>query len=474
MSSTITPDQQALFDRINALPVYSSELSTRHLEDGLYAPVEQELKDKMAEMKQAKTLSMALDNAITLGGKVTTLRQYAAEAKRCQIGVDGSLITKAQARRGEIRDAAGNTIVPDHKESREAYERAADFSKQDQAPLLFLEKLKAKPGAAELFADDVRVFDIGYHNGRVSGDIAKTLIAQGVPADKIHYDGMDLVPTHAPAATRALVNAGIPAANITLRGGKLGFTGTLQDGSTNEALTLTSTPADKKADIALALNVYNFGDRELFWQQVDGVMKDNAITIAMHDASGDVLELKQAINKQANRQLVRIASPVTKSTGEYFNQENRQFSNFSVPYTLTFPQAPDSAWQCLKQASTGNFVLPYERQGAKSGMKPAKYREFRALVEFVLGEPLGAFNDKERALVIDALHEKVKEKKGALSGTLETQVLLSRQHSKDLANAVEETCRECGREFTPMLETLRQAQQSASQSLPPRQSSAKK
>lgn len=138
---------------------------------------------------------------------------------------------------------------------------------------------------------------------------------------------------------------------------------------------------------------------------------------------------------------------------------NHDFSDLKVPYTITFPVIMTPQWEAMKKVPTGVFNQPYEKDVEGTTIDPQDYKQARLLVEFCLGEPLGAFSQDERNYVLDQFKSMLDKKNYQLSGVSSVQVALSREHSKELEDAVETAARATGKEFAPHLEAARNVDQ---------------
>lgn len=446
----MTPEQEELLDLIGKLPVHDGRLPVQDIENGRYREIEQSIQFAAKKLAGEGMLKDFLGTKISdHDGDAMTVDFFLKNIKRYQITDDGTLISKSRARRSEI---AG---VPGHADQREAFLAVCDFETQNIAVSTFLGKLKhSRP---EFFKEGARIFDIGFFDGSVSQALVNGLIVDGMRPEAIAYRGMDLQPSHIEEATTALTQTGIPLANIHLQGGKLGFSDKLlHDGSPNHALTLQETLESDKPNIVLAHNVYNFGDPNLFWAQAQGALDKESIVIALHDEGGDLADFRNHINSRADTPLLRNAPSASDAVQKQLATQGMTFSDFSVPYTITFPDMPQQAWRIMAEhTQTGVFNRPYEQDVAGTGIDPQQYKQFRLLVEYVIGEPLATFSPDERTRLLDSLHEFVQSKGNKFSGSAGVQVALSREHSKELAEAVEQAARAAGRELAPNLEAAR-------------------
>jgi len=463
----MTPEQEELLKRINALPKFDTLLPVTVIENDGTKAAEAQLKEYAASLGKER-LSAALSSVITIDGKITTLEEYIREEKRYQLTENANLYSTASARRDEVDE-----LLPELRKTQGlAGQRAAflarEVSEQNKAPSLFINELRKQPGANELFAaanseTGLRVFDVGYHNGVQSASVVEGLKAVGVAPDKVVWNGMDFltdVETDGKNARTRLIEAGIKPEHLALAGGKLGFTGTLGDNSPNHALELENTPAEHKDHIVLALNVTNFGDKELFFKQLDGRMKPEAITIALHDTGGDALALRREVNKAAGKELMRNAGdPATMAIEKYFGSEEqkRKPSAFKVPYKVDFSAVTDDMWKIMKEnVQTATFNRDYRDDVIGTSTDPEEYKKARLSVEFILGQPLTTYSKDESGQILDAFQKTLAAHDQSLTGTLEGQVILSKEHSLGLAQAVEAAAKATDQQLNPPAQAIAQ------------------
>lgn len=468
----MTPEQEELKKRIDALPVFDSALPVRDIEDGRFKAAETAVAEEAASLRIQGKLPEVLNTPVIIEGQETTLEKYIRTAKRYQLTEGANLYSTASARRDEVWEIPPGPTGQGHAAQRAAF-IATETSQQGKAAAMFIDKLHDEPGAEALFKDSVRVFDIGYHNGNESAKVAAALQNAGVKGKDIVYGGMELVPSHSTDATKALVKAGVWSENIHLKGGKLGFTdATMGDKiSPNLALQLEHTPPEQKHDIVLALNVSNFGDRELFWKQADAAMKPEAMTIALHDDGGDALDFRKEVNSRAGRPLMRNAGdPATIAIESHFAAQNRKPSTFDVPYAASFPSISDEMWQAMKEnVQTAVFNRRYEEDVKDMAVDSQLYKQARLGVEFLLGQPLTTYSNEERTLVLDTLKEKLESKNYTLSGNFQGQIILSKEHSKDLEDAVQSAAMATGKHLKAMEEQEARQKKTVTEQLKPRE-----
>ncbi len=434
-----TEQQQTLKELIDALPVFDSTLPVKDVEGGKFRQVERAVTDYAATLKNEGRLANTLNSEIVIDGQTTTLERYIREARRYQLTEDGNLYNTGSARRDEVAGIPGGVEGQGYRAQFAAF-LAIETPTQAQALTTFINKLQKQKDAAALFQGGVRVFDIGYNNGKKSAKIATALQQGGVKGQDIIFNGMELVGQNSAEATEELVRAGLNRDHIHLTGGKLGFTdATMGDGTTpNMALTLESLPTEQRHDIVLALNVYNFGDRDLFWRQVDGAMKPGALTISVHDAGGDALDFRREVNRKAGKTLMRNAGePATETIEAHFDHQGRKLATFDVPYATAFPPISDEMWETMSQVKTAMFNRDYRSDVEGTDIDPEEYRQARLRVEFTLGQPLTTYSDTERALVLDTLRDKLEAKNYTFFEKSQGQVILSKEHSKELEGAVQ-------------------------------------
>jgi hypothetical protein len=461
----MTSEQADIKKLIDALPKFDASLSVKDIEDGKFKPVEEGL-SYYAKLLGKDALHAAMNTPLDApivfdGGTANTLDDYIREAKRYQLTDEGQVYSNSNARRSQIEGIPGGAQGQGHTAQREAFIKYEE-SRQDEAPAFFLSKLAEQAGAKNLFAkpgnEPVGVYDVGYYDGAQSQKIVQAIKEAGVAPENILYSGADLLSEHAIAekakaqnisdARKRLIDEGIPEQNIALTWGKLGFTDPVMDDKTtpNGALALEGSRQQHANDIVAAINVTNFGDSELFKSQLDGLAKDNAIILALHDAGGEgsLVEFRKNLNALAGKRIVRNDEAATDVVDKMFSatgEEPRKVATFTVPYTLKIPKITDDMWNAMKATKTGEFNTRYEDEFAGDAEAKKTYKEARLRVEFIMGQPLNTFNDGERALALDSLKTYLEEKQSSgvyvIHGRHKGQIALSKEHKQELGEAVD-------------------------------------
>ncbi len=442
------PSNTKFTDKINRLDIsdgFKSALQplAAHFEQGKTADrlpaetVSQLEQDMMqvvaAEKDQHPQLADVLNSKALDDGK--SVNEYLQSEKLYEVTDKGQLLNASAVRMGRAENMEWRHIVDIKKTF---YENSNDKARQKKTMENFIDNLVKNGGKEELLGKDnkVRIAEVGPGDGDITAHFLDTLTEKfGLKKDDIIYTAIEQDkrfndPKSEDAAQNVLKKAGYN--NVTMIDGQFGR-------EDNREVNAQIEQHYGKNNIVLAHHLYNFGKTmDKATEQFDGLMAENAVAITVHEKSGDALKWRQQFPDT-----FRLGGKSrTEDIADKYNDaaDKRNWSKFETTSQAKVPKLREEEWKILENIRPGTHSTDYSKKAPEERQEVMKtaIQEY----EFFGNIPATSMRPENKAKTFPAFREMVEKNGYSLQSVSEVQTLLSRGHSRELAEAVEKSSRQ--------------------------------
>lgn len=270
------------------------------------------------------------------------------------------------------------------------------------------------------FSNTIQMFDIGCGDGEFSSSLVATLgksMPQG--AKSISFMGIDPQPSFV-KKTHELVN-------------KLGAKSDVMVGDFMKD-PLKPTMLRSSHFIIASHSAYVFLDLPKFIEKVEAMLAKNGFAIFLHNGDTPINMFRKKfptiLKQPVSNNIVEKIDDALKSSGLFY-------STLDFKPTLKFPHLTQKEWKQLRSVAYADFAVDY------SDWKP-DVLQAKKLIEFFIQDPLEAFTQKERDIILPAFNDLLHSCNHEIPLLNAVQIVAARDSDKQLHDAIQNAVKNTG------------------------------